>query len=189
MSMRNGIVAFAAPALATVLAIALLGTASAQSPNLGKPISQEDLASWDISIGPDGAGLPPGSGTVQQGAAVFAAKCQACHGEKGAGQPNDRLVGGQGTLAGERPAVKTVGSYWPYATTLFDYVRRAMPITNPLSLSDDEVYAVSAYVLFINGIIGEDVAMNAQTLPQVRMPNRDGFISDWPAGSARPASR
>src|SRR5258708_6677239 len=126
MSMRDVIGAFASPALVIALVMPL-GGALAQSPNLGKPISAEDLASWDISIGPDGAGLPPGSGTVQQGAAVFAAKCQACHGEKGAGQPNDRLVGGQGTLAGDRPAVKTVGSYWPYATTLFDYIRRPMP--------------------------------------------------------------
>jgi mono/diheme cytochrome c family protein len=177
MSMRDVIGAFASQALATVLAIAVLGTASAQSPNLGKPISAEDLASWDISIGPDGAGLPPGSGTVQQGAAVFAAKCQACHGEKGAGQPNDRLVGGQGTLAGDRPAVKTVGSYWPYATTLFDYIRRAMPLNKSKTLANDEVYAAVAYVLNLNGVVADDAVMNAQTLPKVMMPNRDGFIS------------
>src|SRR5215467_11441013 len=109
MSMRNAFVALAGPAPTIALTIALLGGASAQSPNLGKPISQEDLASWDISIGPDGAGLPPGSGTVQQGAAVFAAKCQACHGAKGAGQPNDRLVGGQGSLPGDKAPVKTIG--------------------------------------------------------------------------------
>src|SRR5271154_4331549 len=107
--------------------LALCSAAAAESPNLGKPISPEDLASWDISIGPDGAGLPPGSGTPKQGEEVFNTKCQGCHGAKGAGRPNDRLVGGQGTLAGDKPAVKTVGSYWPYATTLFDYVRRAMP--------------------------------------------------------------
>jgi cytochrome c len=107
----------------------------------------------------------------------------ACHGAKGAGKPADVLAGGQGTLASKAP-LRTVGSYWPYATTLFDYVRRAMPITNPLSLSDDEVYAVSAYVLYLNGIVGEDVAMNAQTLPQVKMPNQDGFVSDWPPRSA-----
>ncbi len=107
--------------------VALCSTAFAESPNLGKPIAPEDLATWDISIGPDGAGLPPGSGTAKQGEAVFTAKCQACHGEKGAGRPNDRLVGGQGSLGGDKPAIKTVGSYWPYATTLFDYVRRAMP--------------------------------------------------------------
>src|SRR6202142_2051111 len=108
MSMRKVLLA-TAPALL----LALASTASAQSPNLGKPISQEDLAPWDISIGPDGAGLPAGSGTVKQGEAVFMAKCQACHNEKGAGQPNDRLVGGRGTLAGDKPAIKTVGSYWP----------------------------------------------------------------------------
>src|ERR1700688_3058298 len=108
--------------MAAGVLVALGSAAFAQSPGLGKPISPQDLASWDISISPDGAGLPPGSGTVKQGEAVFMAKCQACHNEKGAGQPNDRLVGGQGTLAGEKPAIKTVGSYWPYATTLFDYV-------------------------------------------------------------------
>ena len=102
-------------------------------------------------------------------------RSRVVHGEKGAGKPADALVGGIGSLATPKP-VRTVGSYWPYATTLFDYTRRAMPITNPLSLTDDEVYAVSAYVLFLNGIIGEDAVMNAQTLPQVKMPNRDGFV-------------
>jgi cytochrome c5 len=173
MSMRKIVVAAAAPALVLALAAA----ASAQSPNLGKPISQEDLASWDISIGPDGAGLPPGRGTVQQGETVFAAKCQACHGEKGAGQPNDRLVGGQGSLSGDRPAVKTVGSYWPYATTLFDYIRRAMPLNRSKSLTNDEVYAAVAYLLNLNGIIPDSATIDAQTLPKVTMPNRDGFIA------------
>src|SRR6516225_8367132 len=135
MSMRKVLVA-AAPAL--LVALASPGFAQ-QSPNLGKPISAEDLAMWDISIGPDGAGLPPGSGTVKDGETVFAAKCQACHGEKGAGTPNDRLVGGKGSLPGEKPAVKTVGSYWPYATTLFDYIRRAMPLNESKSLTNDEV--------------------------------------------------
>src|SRR5215470_16754465 len=148
-----------------------------QSPNLGKPISAEDLASWDISIGPDGAGLPPGSGTVQQGEAVFAAKCQACHGEKGAGRPNDRLVGGQGSLPGDKPAVKTIGSYWPYATTLFDYIRRAMPLNESKSLTNDEVYGVVAYLLNLNGVIPESETMNAQSLPKVAMPNREGFVT------------
>jgi len=147
-----------------------------QSPNLGKPISAEDLAAWDISVGPDGAGLPPGSGTVKQGEAVFAAKCQACHGEKGAGTPNDRLVGGQGSLPGDKPPVKTVGSYWPYATTLFDYIRRAMPFNESKSLTSDEVYGVVAYLLNLNGVIPESETMNAQSLPKVTMPNREGFI-------------
>ena len=160
------------------VALMLAGAAVAeQGPNLGKPISPEDLAAWDISIGPDGAGLPPGSGTVKEGEAVFMAKCQACHGAKGAGTPNDRLVGGQGTLAGEQPAVKTVGSYWPYATTLFDYVRRAMPITEAKALTNNELYAVVAYVLNLNGIIPENATMNAETLPKVMMPNRNGFIT------------
>jgi S-disulfanyl-L-cysteine oxidoreductase SoxD len=157
--------------------VALCGVAAAQqSPNLGKAISPEDLATWDISIGPDGAGLPPGSGTPQQGEAVFTMKCQACHNAKGAGQPNDRLVGGQGTLPGDKPAIKTVGSYWPYATTLFDYIRRAMPLPMSKSLTNDEVYAVAAYILNLNGVIGENDTLDAKTLPQVKMPNRDGFI-------------
>ena len=147
-----------------------------QSPNLGKAISAEDLAAWDISVGPDGAGLPPGSGTVKQGEAVFAAKCQACHGEKGAGTPNDRLVGGQGSLPGDKPPVKTVGSYWPYATTLFDYIRRAMPFNESKSLTSDEAYGVVAYLLNLNGVIPESETMNAQSLPKVTMPNREGFV-------------
>jgi mono/diheme cytochrome c family protein len=162
--------------LVTVAAlVALCGAAAAQSPNLGRPISPEDLATWDISIGPDGAGLPPGSGTPKQGEEIFTMKCQPCHNAKGAGQPNDRLVGGQGTLAGDKPAVKTVGSYWPYATTLFDYIRRAMPFPQSKSLTNDEVYAVAAYILNLNGVVAETDTLDAKTLPQVKMPNRDGF--------------
>ena len=162
--------------IAAAALLALSSAAFGQSPNLGKPITPEDLAAWDISIGPDGAGLPPGSGTVTQGEAVFMAKCQACHGAKGAGQPNDRLVGGQGSLPGDKPAIKTVGSFWPYATTLFDYVRRAMPYVQSKSLSPNETYAVVAYILNLNGVIGDTDVINAQTLPSVKMPNRDGFI-------------
>jgi len=173
MSMRKFVVAVA-PAVLLVLTSPAFAQ---QSPNLGKPISPEDLVSWDISIGPDGTGLPPGSGTVQQGEAVFAAKCQACHGAKGAGQPNDRLVGGQGSLPGDKPPVKTIGSYWPYATTLFDYIRRAMPLNESKALTSDEVYGVVAYLLNLNGIIAEGETMNAQSLPKVAMPNREGFIT------------
>jgi S-disulfanyl-L-cysteine oxidoreductase SoxD len=173
MSMRKVLVA-AVPAVLLALTSPVLAQ---QSPNLGKPISQEDLASWDISIGPDGAGLPPGSGTVQQGEAVFTAKCQPCHNAKGAGQPNDRLVGGQGSLPGEKPAIKTVGSYWPYATTLFDYIRRAMPLNESKSLTNDEVYGVVAYLLNLNGVIPESETINAQSLPKVAMPNREGFVT------------
>jgi cytochrome c len=152
------------------------GVALAESPNLGKAISPEDLASWDVSISPDGAGLPSGSGTPHQGEQVYAAKCLGCHGEKGAGKPNDQLVGGKGSLEPEQTPIKTVGSFWPYATTMFDYVRRAMPLTEPKSLKDDEVYAVVAYVLWLNGVVGENDTLDAKTLPAVRMPNRDGFI-------------
>jgi cytochrome c len=150
--------------------------ALAQAPQFGQPIASADIALWDISIGPDGAGLPPGRGTPTQGESVYAAKCQACHGEKGAGGPNDALVGGMGSLAPGKVPVKTVGSYWPYATTLFDYVRRAMPFSEPKSLTSDEVYAVSAYILNLNGIVGSNDVLDAQSLPKLRMPNRDGFI-------------
>ena len=157
-------------------AMLLLATgALAETPDLGRPATPEEIALWDISIEPDGAGLPPGNGTPQQGEAVYAAKCLPCHGDKGAGKPNDQLVGGLGTLTGDQPAVKTVGSFWPYATTLFDYTRRAMPFNAPKSLSDDEVYAVCAYILRLNGIIEEGAVMNAQTLPKAQMPNHDGF--------------
>ncbi len=162
---------------AAVALLVLAPAALAEGPGLGRAATAEETAAWDISIGPDGAGLPPGSGTATQGAAVFAEKCVACHGEKGAGKPNDQLVGGLGSLTGDQPPVKTVGSFWPYATTLFDYVRRAMPLNATKSLSNDEVYAVAAYILQLNGIIGEADAMNAQTLPRVQMPNRDGFIA------------
>ncbi len=150
-----------------------------KAPALGEPVDSAEIARWDISIPPSGEGLPKGSGTARQGAPVYQAKCQSCHGENGTGQLAGALAGGTGTLTSRAP-VRTVGSYWPYATTLFDYVRRAMPLANPLSLSDDEVYAVSAYVLYLNGIVGADAAMTAQTLPLVRMPNREGFKSDWP---------
>jgi len=156
--------------------IVVAAPALAQAPQFGQPITPAEIAPWDISIGPDGAGLPPGRGTAAQGEAVYVAKCQACHGEKAAGRPNDALVGGTGTLAPGKAPVKTVGSYWPYATTLFDYVRRAMPFQESQSLTSDEVYAVSAYILQLNEIIGKDDVLDAQTLPKVKMPNRDGFI-------------
>ncbi len=162
--------------------IALAGCASPmtrETPNLGRVATPAEVTAWDVSIAPDGRGLPPGRGTSAQGAIVFEQKCQSCHGDKGAGQPNDRLVGGDGTLASKSP-VRTVGSYWPYATTLFDYVRRAMPYTQSHSLSDDEVYAVTAYLLYLNGITGESDVMNAETLPKVKMPNRDNFIVAYP---------
>jgi cytochrome c len=161
-----------------VLCIATLATAPAlaQAPQFGQPISPADIAPWDISIGPDGVGLPAGRGTATQGEAIYVAKCQACHGEKGSGKPNDPLVGGMGTLAPDKVPMKTVGSFWPYATTLFDYLRRAMPFQESQSLTSDELYAVSAYILHLNGIVAANDVIDAQSLPKVRMPNRDGFI-------------
>ena len=165
-------------------AMALVACATAQrteppTPRFGEPVSAADLSGFDISIPPSGEGLPAGSGSAREGRQVYEQHCLACHGAKGVGKPADALTGGIGSLATKAP-LRTVGSYWPYSTTLFDYVRRAMPLNNPLSLSNDEVYAVSAYVLFLNGIVSEGAVMNAQSLPQVKMPNRDGFISDWP---------
>lgn len=158
---------------------ALLASGAGEAaPNFGSPATADEVATWDISIPPDGRGLPPGSGMAKQGAAVYRAKCLACHGENGAGKPADALVGGIGTLASAAP-LRTVGSYWPYATTLFDYVRRAMPYDRPMSLSSDEIYAVSAYILSLNGIIPEDAAIDAGTLPKVNMPNRNGFVDYW----------
>jgi cytochrome c len=169
------------------LALVVAGCASTrmtptamEGPNLGRAATPAQIAGWDISVGPDGVGLPPGQGTPATGATVYEQKCQACHGARGAGQPNDRLVGGQGTLASKAP-VKTIGSYWPYATTVFDYVRRSMPYTQSQSLSDSEVYAVTAYLLHLNGIIGENDEMNARTLPKVKMPNQSNFIMMYPA--------
>jgi len=167
-------------AAAMAIALALALPAHAEGPGLGRPATPAEIAAWDISIAPDGTGLPPGSGTPQQGAVIFAEKCAGCHGEKGAGKPNDQLVGGIGSLTGDAP-VKTVGSFWPYATTLFDYVRRAMPLTASKSLTNDEVYAICGYLLQLNGIISENDTMDAHSLPRVRMPNRDGFVTFSPA--------
>jgi len=153
------------------------GSALAESPNLGRVAAPEEIASWDISIAPDGAGLPPGGGTSEQGEAVYAARCLACHGVNGAGKPNDALASGRGTLVGDQAPIKTVGSFWPYATTIFDYVRRAMPLNDSKSLTDDETYAIVAYLLQINGIIGRGQRIDAMTLPAIRMPNRDGFVT------------
>ena len=163
------------PLLVTIAAV-VAAPALSQAPQFGQPIAPTDIAPWDISIGPDGVGLPPGSGTAAQGETIYVAKCQACHGEKGSGKPNDALVGGMGTLAPDKVPMKTVGSFWPYATTLFDYVRRAMPFQELQSLTSDELYAVSAYILNLNGIVGANDVLDAQSLPKVRMPNRDGFI-------------
>ena len=175
MSMRNllGAAALAATAWGGV-------ALAADLPGLGQKVTEADLANWDISIGPDGVGLPPGSGTAAQGAAIYAEKCVACHGKDGTGGIANRLFGGIGTLASATP-IRTVGSYWPYATTIFDFTRRAMPWPQPKSLTADETYALTAYILKLNGLIGDNDVMNADTVPKVKMPNRDGFISAYPA--------
>lgn len=167
--------------LIAMTGIVATNAAALAGPDLGQDATAEEIAAWDISIAPDGATLPPGTGNARDGVEVYESKCLSCHGEAGAGGEGlaDPLVGGIGSLASEKP-VKTVGSYWPHATTLFDYVRRAMPYDSPMSLTDDEVYAVTAYILARNGIIDESKQMDADTLPAVQMPNRDGFISHWP---------
>ena len=161
----------------SVFAVFSIATITAQG--LGKPISEADVAAWDISILPDGTGLPAGSGTPQQGATVFAAKCAVCHGENGKGGSAAALVGGEPLTSGIETA-KTVANFWPYATTIFDFTRRAMPWPRPRTLTNDEVYALTAFILAQNRIIGAGDVMNAQTLPKVRMPNRDGFIPRFP---------
>jgi len=134
---------------------------------------------WNLSISPDGTGLPAGVGTAAQGAEIFALQCSGCHGPEGIGASADPLMGEVGSLTSEYPE-KTVNSYWPYATTLFDYIRRAMPLNAPFSLTADEVYALSAYILSQDGIISADLELNEKNLAQVMMPNRDGFIAIYP---------
>ena len=155
---------------------------AAQSPpgttfGVGRPPSPEEMRDLGSAIAPDGTGLPQGSGTVAAGRELFAAQCSRCHGPGGEGDVGPRLVGGHGTLRTPRP-IKTVGSFWPYATTLWDYVNRAMPFDQPGRLTPPEVYAAVAYVLNLNGIVASDATMDATSLPKVRMPNRDGFVAD-----------
>lgn len=146
----------------------------------GQPASADEIAGWDIDVAPDGTGLPPGSGSVQQGEEIYARLGAKCHGAQGEGTDvAPPLVGGQGTLNTDAP-VKTVGSFWPYAPVLFDYIHRAMPADAPQSLTPDEVYALTAYVLYLNGIVPEDAVMDARSLPQVVMPNHAGFTSPDP---------
>ena len=177
MSMRKS---FGLAALALTLGA---GVALAQqSGGLGKPITEADIKPWDISILPDGTNLPPGSGTPAQGAKIFGEKCAMCHGPegKGGGAP------GAGPLVGAPPldsgidVPKLIGNYYAYATTIFDFIRRAMPATTPRTLKDEEVYALTAYILSLNKIIKDTDVMDAKTLPAVKMPNRDNFIMPYP---------
>jgi hypothetical protein len=186
-----------ATARTIVVAAALLCSAKAlaerplaQSPTygLGRPATPSEISAVDIDVEPDGRGLVPGSGTAARGKVVYAARCVTCHGATGKEGPQDILVGGQGTLKTPKP-LKTVGSYWPYATTVWDYVRRAMPFDHPGTLTTDDVYAATAYVLFLNGIVGENDIVDQSTLPRVRMPNRDGFVGDpRPDTGSKPAT-
>lgn len=156
--------------------------ALAESPKLGKPITEGDIKAWDLTVFPDGTGLPPGSGTAVQGKVIYAEKCVACHGEGGVGGGSPgatRLAPGAPITSGI-DVTKTIGTFFGYATTVFDYTRRAMPFNTPLTLTNDEVYALTAYLLFLNKIVGETDVMDATTLPAVKMPNRDNFIIRFP---------
>jgi mono/diheme cytochrome c family protein len=173
MQMRELLIAASA-----ALLVACATCAQAQSPyGIGRPATPAEVAGWNIDIDRYGNNLPSGSGSVSHGREVFDQQCAACHGAKGEGGVGDRLVGGQGTLATPKP-VRTVGSYWPYAPTLFDYIRRAMPQNAPQSLSNEDVYAVSAYVLSLNGLLAADATLDAKTLSAIKMPNRSMFVGD-----------
>lgn len=179
MSMFNIQRSFAATALVG-LSFWSTNLTAVEGPELGVAVSPAEVAAVDFVIMPDGRGLPEGSGSVESGSATYQRECRVCHGEGGQGGPNDRLVGGVGSLTSDQP-VKTIGSYWPYATTLFDYLRRAMPYHAPGSLTVDELYGLTAYLLSENGIVPADESLDATSLPLVEMPNQDGFTWAWPA--------
>lgn len=160
-----------------VLAVAAALPAQSAKYGVGRSATADEIRSLGVSVAPDGSGLPKGSGTVAEGREIFAARCSTCHGQKGEGGVGPPLAGGQGTLRSAKP-LKTVGSYWPYATTVWDYINRAMPFNQPGLLKPPEVYAVVAYILNLNGIIGNGQVMDAKSLPKVIMPNRDGFVAD-----------
>ncbi|PZU09809.1 MAG: cytochrome C [Sphingomonas sp.] len=177
--MRDRLFATAGIAIGMALALSRPGHARdaiGGAPKLGRPVSAEVVERTDLTVSSDGANLPPGSGSVAEGRATYAEKCAACHGAAGSGGVADRLTGGLGTLASPRP-VRTVASYWPYAPTIFDYIRRAMPLTAPQSLTDDEVYGLVAYLLSIDGIVPAETRLDADRLAKIAMPNRAGFVS------------
>jgi S-disulfanyl-L-cysteine oxidoreductase SoxD len=163
--------------LATAFCTWAAALVSGQGYGLGRPVTLDQIRRYDMFIPPSGANLPPGGGTAEKGKAIYAAQCARCHGATGREGPEDVLVGGIGSLATRQPE-KTVGSFWPYATTLWDYVNRAMPFDRPGVLPPDDVYSVTAYVLQLNGIVSENDLIDANTLPKIRMPNRDGFVPD-----------
>jgi cytochrome c len=159
----------------TCLLLAACNSSEPQAPALGRPVSAAQLSAFDLIIEPDGTGLPAGGGTAAEGELVYRARCQACHGTNGEGNSAATVLAG-GSMQSEGPPLRTVGSYWPHATTVFDFIRRAMPADAPKSLSDEEVYQATAYVLFLNDLIDRNELLNAQTLPLVEMPNKSGFI-------------
>jgi S-disulfanyl-L-cysteine oxidoreductase SoxD len=150
--------------------------AEPKGPELGHAITPEEIAKWDISIFPNGEGLPKGKGNVVEGKKIYQQKCIACHGENGLGATADQLAGAQMSLTSKYPE-QTIGTYWPYATTVFDVVRRSMPMTAPGSLTNNEVYSVTAYLLYLNNLIAKGDVMNATSLPKVKMPNENAFIN------------
>jgi S-disulfanyl-L-cysteine oxidoreductase SoxD len=152
-----------------------------KGPRLGEPVDEVEIAKWEIGVMPDGTGLPPGKGNVADGEKIYKQHCQVCHGEGAVGDSGEQLAGARMSLTSEWPE-KTVGSYWPYATTLYDFIRRSMPMTSPGILTDNEVYAVSAYILYLNGIISNSDIMTAKTLREIRMPNHDRFINIYHTG-------
>src|SRR5437764_2888909 len=165
-------------ALFAAFALACAAPTHAQNPyGIGRAAAPDEIAGWNIDVDRYGNNLPPGSGTVDHGRDVFDQQCAACHGAKGEGGIGDQLVGGQGTLATAKP-VRTVGSYWPYAPTLFDYIRRAMPQNAPQSLSNEDVYAVSVYILSLNGLLPPDDMLDANSLRAIKIPNRAMFVGD-----------
>jgi mono/diheme cytochrome c family protein len=166
--------------LSILALVTLIFPAHAEAQNhygIGRTATAAEIAGWNIDIGRNGENLPAGSGSVSHGREVFEQQCAACHGAKGEGGVGDRLVGGQGTIASKKP-IKTIGSYWPYAPTLFDYIRRAMPQNAPQSLDNDDVYAVSAYILNLNGLLAADATLDAGALSAIKMPNRGMFVGD-----------
>lgn len=158
-------------------AILIVVVSPTHAREFGRSPTPDEITLWDIDVRPDGTGLPDGGGTVAHGKQVYADNCEACHGPNGQGGTYDRLTGGHSTLASDKP-IKTVGSYWPYAPALFDYIRRAMPYPAPGSLSVGDTYSVAAYILNLNGLLPDDGKLDKESLPKIMMPNRDGFIPD-----------
>lgn len=160
--------------LAIPLFVVTAAASAGEAPRLGRPMTPDELARWSISIFPDGRGLPKGRGTAKEGRVVYDKSCASCHGPAGRGATAEELAGSTAPLTSDPPD-KIIGTYWPLATTIFDVVRRSMPMQAPGSLTDDEAYAVTAYLLWTNKLIAEDFELDEQKLPRIQMPNRDGF--------------